>query len=123
MEEAQRFGANGVNGTLEVLPDRIIIRRKRAWLALLGQGLRGRREIAIELVAGTRWKNATTFLNGYIQFSLIGDAETRRGAFDAAKDDNSVMFTNKQQPGFEKARELIERHREASRNAAPDSNG
>ena len=123
MEEAERFGANGVNGTLEVVPDRIIIRRKRAWLALLGQGPRGRKEIAIDQVAGTRFKNATAFLNGYIQFSLMGDAETRRGAFDAAQDENSVMFTNKQQPGFERARELIELHREAARNAAPDLNG
>ena len=36
---------------------------------------------------------------------------------------NAVMFTNKQQPGFERARELIELHREAARNAAPDSGG
>ena len=121
MEEAERFGANGVNGTLEVVPDRIIIRRKRAWLALLGQGPRGRKEIAIDQVTGTRFKNATAFINGYIQFSIIGDAETRRGALDAAQDENSVMFTNKQQPGFEKARELVELHREAARNAAPDS--
>jgi hypothetical protein len=123
MEDAQRFGASGVNGTLEVLPDRIIIRRKRAWLALLGQGLRGRKEIAIDQVTGTRFKNATAFFNGYIQFSLIGDAETRSGAFDAAQDENSVMFTNRQEPGFERARELIELHREAALNAAPDSNG
>ena len=123
MEEAERFGASGVNGTLEVVPDRIIIRRKRAWLALLGQGLRGRKEIAIGRVEGTRWKDATAFLNGYLQFSLVGDAETRRGALDAAQDDNAVMFTNKQQPGFERARELIELHREAARNAAPDSGG
>ena len=123
MEDVERFGASGVNGTLEVVPDRIIIRRKRAWMALLGQGLRGRKEIAIDRVAGTRFKDATAFLNGYIQFSLIGDTEARRGAFDAAQDENSVMFTIKQQPGFEKARELIELHREAARNAAPDSNG
>ena len=90
-------------------------------MALLGQGLRGRKEIAIDQVTGTRFKNATAFINGYIQFSLIGDAEPRRGAFDAAQDENSVMFTNKQQPGFERARELIELHREAARNAAPDS--
>ncbi len=121
MEEAERFGASGVNGTLEVLPDRIIIRRKRAWLALLGQGLRGRKEIAIDQVTGTRFKNATAFMNGYIQFALIGDTETRRGAYDAAQDENSVMFTNKQQPGFEKARELVGLHCEAVRNAAPGS--
>jgi hypothetical protein len=123
MEEAERFGTDGVNGTLEVLPGRIITRRKRAWLALLGQGLRGRKEIGIDRVAGTRFKNATAFINGYLQFSLVGDAETRSGAFDAAQDENAVMFTNKQQPGFEKARELIELHREAARNAAPDSHG
>ena len=123
MEDVERFGASGVNGTLEVVPDRIIIRRKRAWMALLGQGLRGRKEIAIDQVTGTRFKNATAFINGYIQFSIIGDAETRRGALDAAQDENSVMFTNKQQPGFERARELVELHREAALNVAPDSNG
>jgi hypothetical protein len=123
MEEEERFGARGVNGTLEVLPDRIILRRTRAWLALLGQGPKGRKEIAVDQVAGIRFKDATAFFNGYIQFALIGDAETRRGAFDAAQDVNSVMFTNKQQPAFERARELVEHHREAARDAAPDANG
>ena len=104
-----------MNGTLEVLPDRIIIRRKRAWLALLGQGLRGRKEIAIDQVAGTGFKNATAFINGYIQFSLIGDAETRRGAFDAAQDENSVMFTNKQQPALRHPFESAAAFRAATR--------
>ncbi len=33
------------------------------------------------------------------------------------------MFTNKQQPGFEKAKDLVERHREAARRTVAESNG
>jgi hypothetical protein len=120
MEEAERFGVNGVNGTLVVLPDRIIIRRKRAWMAVLGQGLKGTREIAIDQVAETEFKKATAFINGYIRFSIVGGAAAKRGALDAAQDENAVMFSAKQQPYFEKAKELVDVHRQALRNAAPE---
>ena len=41
------------------------------------------------------------------------------GGFDAAQDENAVMFTNKQQPGFEWAKELIDRYVEAARSGIP----
>jgi len=118
MEGPEPFWTKGVNGTLVVMPDRIIIRRKRALLPLLGQGLRGCKEIAIDQVSGTQLKDATAFINGYIQLSLLGGTQAKRGGFEAAQDEDSIMFTNKQQPGFEKAKELVDRYREAARNAA-----
>jgi len=121
MEGPEPFGTKGVNGTLLVMPDRIVIRRKRRLLPLLGQGLKGGKEIAIDQVSGTRFKKATAFVNGYIQFSLLGGAETKRGGFDAAQDENAIMFTNKQQPGFERAKELVDLYREATRSAAEEN--
>jgi hypothetical protein len=120
VEVPKQFGARGVNGTLVVMPDRIIIRRKRALLPWLGQGIKGSKEIAIDQVSGTQLKRATAFINGYIGFSLVGGAETRLSGFAAAQDDDSIMFTNKQQPGFEKAKELVDLYREAARKAAAE---
>jgi hypothetical protein len=121
MEVPKQFGARGVNGTLVVMPDRIIIRRKRALLPWLGQGSKGGKVIAIDQVSGTQLKKATAFINGYIQFALHGGAEKGRGGFDAAQDEDSIMFTNKQQPGFEMAKELVDLYREAAQSAAPES--
>jgi hypothetical protein len=120
MEEPRQFGTKGVNGTLVVMPDRVIIKRKRALLPLLGQGFKGGKEIAIDQVSSTQFKKATAFINGYIRFSPGGGAETKRGGFDAAQDENAIMFTSKQQPGFEKAMGLVDLYREAARNAAAD---
>jgi hypothetical protein len=117
MEGPEQFAVRGVNGTLVVRPDRVIVRRKRAFLALLGQD-GGTREIAIDQVSGIQFKKATRFVNGYIRFSLAGDVETKRSGFDAAQDADSVMFGIKQQPVFEKARELVDIYRRDVRRAA-----
>jgi len=46
-------------------------------------------------------------LNGFIQFSVPGGNEARSKfgsqTMDAVKDENSVVFTRKQQAGFEAA--------------------
>jgi hypothetical protein len=123
MEAPKRFGAKGVNGTLLVMPEGIMIKRKRALLPLLGQGLKGGKLIAIDQVSGTRLKQATAFINGYLQLSLHGGAEKGRGGFDAAQDEDAIMFTKKQQPGFEMAKELVDLYREAAREAAAESTG
>jgi len=121
MEGPERFGAKGVNGTLVVTPERIMIRRKRAVLVLLGQGFSRSKEIAVDQIVGTQFKKATTFINGYIRFSLAGGTETKGGGFDAAQDENAIMFTDKQQPAFARAKELIDLYGEAARDAAPEA--
>jgi len=113
MEEQARLGAKGVNGTLIVAPDRIVIRRRRALLVIMSQGLKRtiEKEIAVERVAGTELKPATAFVNGYLRLSVTGEPEPAGGGFDAAQDINAIMFNAKQQPGFEAAQRLIERYR------------
>lgn len=52
-------------------------------------------------------------MNGFIQFSLAGGVEKQskfgRQSNDAARDENAVMFTKKQQSAFEELRAAIER--------------
>jgi hypothetical protein len=115
MEEQARLGARGVNGALFVAPDRIVIRRKRALLVILSQGLKRtvEKEVAMEQVAGLELKPATSFVNGYLRLSVAGEPAPGGGGFDAAQDINAIMFNARQQPAFEAVRRLIDRYRGA----------
>ncbi len=111
------LAVRGVNGQLRVTSDKITISRKGA-LALLGHGLKGDKEISIEQITSIQFKQAGTFFNGYIQFAFVGGQESKSGIFDAARDENSIMFNVKQQPDFLKAKDLIEEHRQRLRRSA-----
>ena len=45
--------------------------------------------------------------NGYIQFTLAGGIEGKRGAMEATKDENSVMFSMGQNKNVEMIRNKI----------------
>ena len=109
--DAARFGAKGVNGTLLVLPDRILIKRRSVLLRLLGHGVLREKEIGLDEIAGIRFKTATGFVNGFIQLTLAGEQARTGGGLEAAQDPNAVMFKLKQQPAFEQAKAIIERRR------------
>jgi hypothetical protein len=127
MEEQAHLGAKGVNGTLIVSPDRIVIRRKRAILVIMSQGLKRtiEKEIAMEQVAGLELKPATKFVNGFLRLSVAGEPAPAGGGLDAAQDINAIMFNAKQQPGFEAVQRLIERYRSTGPDGevAPDPTG
>jgi hypothetical protein len=44
---------------------------------------------------------------GFIQFTFSGGDESKKGLFDATKDENTVMFQSKDQADFEKIRDYI----------------
>ncbi|KTB47702.1 DUF4429 domain-containing protein [Dehalogenimonas alkenigignens] len=92
--------AKGLNGSLELHPKMLVIRRS-GFNALVSQGVKGDKEIAISQISAVQFKVPGTFTNGYIQFSFIGGQESKSGIFDAVKDENSVVFTKKQLSEFE----------------------
>lgn len=116
------FFAKGVNGQLTVTPTKVIISRK-GMLGLLSQGLKGNKEIRIRDISSIQFKKAGYAFNGYIQFAFLGGHETKGGIFDATKDENSIIFTKKQQKMFEEAKARIEQYQNqaASPVAQPSS--
>ena len=100
--------ADGVNGQLELLEDTIIIKRKGT-MSFLTQGLKGEKEISISQISAIQFKKPGPITNGYIQFSFIGGLETKAGIFDAAKDENSIIFNAKQEPAFSAIRAEIQK--------------
>ncbi|EJS68506.1 MULTISPECIES: DUF4429 domain-containing protein [Bacillus] len=110
--------ATGVNGQLQVEGNKIVIKRKGV-LAKMSQGLKGDKEILIKHLSSIQFKPAGIFTNGYIQFSFSGGKENKGGLFDATKDENSIMFSKKQQPNFLKLKALIEQKMDEQHSPAP----
>lgn len=84
----------GVNGQVELFSNKIIIKRKGA-LSFLTQGLKGEKTIPLESITSIQFKKPGALTNGYIQFGLLGGNESRKGLFDATKDENTVVFAKK----------------------------
>ncbi|UOY92913.1 SHOCT domain-containing protein [Ectobacillus sp. JY-23] len=99
--------AIGVNGQLELVGNKIIIKRKGV-LAKMTQGLKGDKEILVKQISSIQFKPANLFTNGYIQFAFSGGKENKGGLMDATKDENTIMFNKKQQPLFEQIKVAIE---------------
>jgi len=100
--------AQGQGGEVDVYDEKIAIRRKGV-LAFLNHGMKGDKEVPISKITSIQFKQAGTFINGYIQFSLPGGNESRGGAWAATKDENTIMFTKQQAPNFEKAKEMLDK--------------
>ncbi|MBW3610370.1 MAG: SHOCT domain-containing protein [Actinobacteria bacterium] len=109
-------GAPG-SGTLTVDDTAVTISRTR-WQSL-GPKARGDKRIPISSIGAVQWRDATNVTSGYIQFTIAGAVERGGGAFKAANDENSVLFTKKQQPEFEAIRSFIEARLGRSQAGAP----
>src|SRR6266545_6984868 len=107
--------AIGHNGQLELTETAVRIKRKGI-LSFLTQGLKGDKEILISQITSIQFKRAGLFVNGYIQFAFIGGQEAKGGTFQAASDENTVMFRQGQQAAFEDFKAEIERRINTSHN-------
>lgn len=100
----------GHTGQIQFDGTYITITRK-GFLARAGVG-KGEKRLHIAQISGVQWKPAGGLVNGFIQFTVPGGVE-RRSAFgkqttDAARDENSVVFTKAQMPAFEHLRQEID---------------
>ncbi|PNG17493.1 DUF4429 domain-containing protein [Streptomyces cahuitamycinicus] len=72
---------------------------------------RGEKKLHITSISAVQWKPPGMMTNGFIQLSIGGaDRQAAKGSrtLDATKDENSVIFTKKQAPDFEKLRAALE---------------
>ncbi|MFD5204848.1 DUF4429 domain-containing protein [Streptomyces sp. NPDC058375] len=69
---------------------------------------KGEKRLHISQISAIQWKPAGPLVNGFIQFTVPGGNELRgklgSQTSNAAKDENSVIFTKKQMPEFQKLR-------------------
>ena len=93
MEPALKLA--GVTGQLEVFPDRVVIKREGFRAKMSAGFFKGEKTLYIKQIAGIQVRHGTMMTNGYIQFTVPGGMESRRGLHDAVVDENSVVFGKK----------------------------
>jgi hypothetical protein len=99
--------AKGVGGAIYLYENRIKIERKGA-LAFVSHGLKGDKEIFLDQISAVQYRRAG-WVNGYIQFTLIGGQEAKGGLLEAGGDENTVVFNVWQQKDFEELKGLIDK--------------
>jgi hypothetical protein len=97
----------GIAGALQLLPNKIRIVRKGI-SAFLTHGLKGDKEIQISSISSIQFKPTDWLTNGYIQFSFMGGQEAQRGIYQAAQDENTVLFRTEHEAAFKKIKAAIE---------------
>jgi len=113
MSASQVF--EGFGAHVEVTSEGIVIRRK-GLVSFANHGLKGEKRIPFASITAVQFKPSGTFTSGYIQFSILGGAESRGGLLSATSDENSVLFKGaKQSASFERLREIVEASSKAAR--------
>lgn len=101
---------SGQGGQIQFDGQYVTITRK-GFLARATHG-KGEKRLHISQIAAVQWKPAGPMVNGFIQLTVPGGIEQRSKfgsqTIDATKDENSVIFTRKQQPEFEKLRAALD---------------
>jgi len=102
--------AKGVGGVVKFDGHFISITHKGA-LGRLTVG-KGEKRIPISSISAVQIKPPGPVVNGFIQFTLPGTNERRskfgRQTFDAASDENTIVFTKNQAPAFGALRDAVE---------------
>lgn len=100
------YEIQGSNGQIRLTPNRVIISRKGT-TAFMTQGLKGDKEIPISRITAIQFKCADSLTKGYLQLSIQGSLESKGGVFAAVTDENTIMFTDLEQPEFEEIKRYI----------------
>ena len=93
-------------GQIDLYENRIDIKRK-GFMAFDLHGFDGTKTIFLKSITSIQFKEAGAMTAGFIQFTFSGGDESKKGLFDATKDENTVMFQAKEQADFEKIRDYI----------------
>lgn len=80
--------------TIVDVDDKSITINRKGLMNFATQGLKGNKTIPFRSITSIQIKKPG-LANGYIQFSLLGGGEAKKGITDAAHDENTIMFTSK----------------------------
>ena len=67
---------------------------------------RGEHTISVGRIGSVDWKPATLFSSGHLRFSVPG-SQASAEATPVNRDENAVLISRKDQPAFEKLRDLV----------------
>lgn len=110
--------AEGIDAYLLLLEDRVRFQPKEERI-FLSQGYKGSRDILLSRISSVRLKKATALGNGYINFLLVGESESKSP--DTVRSENTLMFKAAHQAEFERLKTAIETKIATARIRPPQS--
>lgn len=81
--------------------------QKKGVLNAMAVGVTGTKQLPFTSLTAVQFK-AAGMLSGYIQFTVLGGNEAQGGVFQAAGDENTIMFTKKEQDLADALKQLVE---------------
>lgn len=102
-----KYSIRGVQDVLEVFEDRVTI-TPAGVLGFLNKGLKGTKTIPYTSISAVQFREPGMLVNGYIQFTLPGGNESRKGVMGATQDENTVMLAKHKNPDAVKIKDYIE---------------
>lgn len=112
--------AEGVNGQVELLEDRVRITR-RGFMAFGAHPWGGAKEILLSEITAIKFRHVTWTASGFIQFMYPGGQETK-GFHKTVADENAVMFWRRHEPDFIELKDAINKKRRQLREADTSTN-
>jgi Short C-terminal domain/Domain of unknown function (DUF4429) len=113
------YRVSGVGGDLEVFEGKLTITPRGAF-GFLNKGIKGTKTIPFTSITAIQYKEPG-LTNGYLQLTVPGGNESRRGVFAAASDENSFMFRASQSEVMQEVKLYIERRVEELSNRSGTS--
>ncbi|WP_158613190.1 MULTISPECIES: DUF4429 domain-containing protein [unclassified Frondihabitans] len=104
------YSVKGHNGQITFDGETVAITRE-GFFGRIGQG-RSTKSLPIRSIGAVQFKPASALVNGYLQFSVQGEVSQRNNQLGsrvtgAAADENSVIFTKKQQAEFQELADAL----------------
>lgn len=104
----------GKDGMIDLYDNKISIIRSRNIELLSLHGIKGDKDILLDSITAIQLmindvtkKSKDKRFNGYIQFTIKGGNEGRRGLVEAIQDENTLTFTNETADDFRELKNLI----------------
>jgi hypothetical protein len=97
----------GVDGQLEVYPEKVRIRRRGLPAKLLYGFTRGEKDIYYRQIGSIQVKRAG-LLNGFIKFAPTGGIEHKGGIMKQFESENSLVFSSKNNSLVDEIRQFID---------------
>lgn len=98
----------GAGKTTVTLDGNFLRIKRKGLLNFANHGLDGEKTFDINNMSGVQMKDAGSLTNGYIQFIISGSKESKGGLLAATKDENTIMFTKKEQQYANEIKEYVE---------------
>lgn len=102
-----KFFLNGVGTRLYVYDNRIVVEHHGVF-GVATQGLSGKKTIPLKSIHSLQFREAGSAVNGFLQFGVTGGTERQGGVFNAAGDENSIVFKKSQNAEAYEIKEFIE---------------